>query len=170
MSMSSNDLSHELVVLTDVFTDLSERLMEAAQQLQTPGLPPPRRADGGAVVVPARVYQPPRPDTHAGPVLARRLSAGRTPGKPGGPDHIPQRDRRGRAPAGEERGNAAPKPLGARSGARADTRVRRRILSVARLPGNGASAPRRRSPRVPGTRCRPRPNRWPRASTRWLIS
>jgi len=40
MSMSSNDLSHELVVLTDVFTDLSERLMEAARQLQTPGLPP----------------------------------------------------------------------------------------------------------------------------------
>jgi hypothetical protein len=41
MSMSSNDLSHELVALTDVFTDLSERLVEAAGQLQTPGLPPP---------------------------------------------------------------------------------------------------------------------------------
>jgi hypothetical protein len=40
LSMSSNDLSHELVVLTDVFADLSERLIEAAHHLQTPGLPP----------------------------------------------------------------------------------------------------------------------------------
>ena len=41
MSISSNDLSHELVVLTDIFTELSQRVVEAAQQLLTPGSPPP---------------------------------------------------------------------------------------------------------------------------------
>jgi hypothetical protein len=40
MSMSSNDLSQELVVLHDVFSDLSARLMDAARQVQTPGTPP----------------------------------------------------------------------------------------------------------------------------------
>jgi hypothetical protein len=40
MSMSSNDLSQELVVLTDVFSELGERLMEAARQFQAPGAPP----------------------------------------------------------------------------------------------------------------------------------
>jgi hypothetical protein len=40
MSMSSNDLSQELVVLHDVFSDLSERLMGAARQIQGPGTPP----------------------------------------------------------------------------------------------------------------------------------
>jgi hypothetical protein len=40
VNMSSNDLSQELVVLTDVFSDLSERLMDAARQFQAPGTPP----------------------------------------------------------------------------------------------------------------------------------
>jgi hypothetical protein len=40
MSMSSNDLAHELAVLSDVFSDLGTRLMEAARQFQGPGTPP----------------------------------------------------------------------------------------------------------------------------------
>jgi hypothetical protein len=38
---SSHDLSRELAVLSDVFSDLGERLGQAARQLHTPGTPPP---------------------------------------------------------------------------------------------------------------------------------
>jgi hypothetical protein len=38
---SSNDLSRELTVLSDVFSDLAERLSQAARQLHAPGTPPP---------------------------------------------------------------------------------------------------------------------------------
>src|SRR4051794_20004903 len=39
--ISSNDLSHELAVLADVFSDLAEHLTLAALQLDAPGAPPP---------------------------------------------------------------------------------------------------------------------------------
>jgi hypothetical protein len=41
MSQSSNDLSQELAVISDVFSDLGERLLHAARQLHAPGAPPP---------------------------------------------------------------------------------------------------------------------------------
>jgi hypothetical protein len=41
MSMNSTDLSHELAVMTDVFVDLGERMIQAARQLHSPGTPPP---------------------------------------------------------------------------------------------------------------------------------
>src|SRR4051794_35573331 len=41
MSQSSNDLSQELAVMSDVFSDLGERLIHAARQLHSPGAPPP---------------------------------------------------------------------------------------------------------------------------------
>jgi hypothetical protein len=40
MSVSSNDLSHELTVMADVLSDLGERLIDAARRLQSPGTPP----------------------------------------------------------------------------------------------------------------------------------
>jgi len=40
MNISSNDLSHELAVMTDVFMDLGERLTQTAHMLQEPGTPP----------------------------------------------------------------------------------------------------------------------------------
>jgi hypothetical protein len=38
---TSNDLSYELAVLSDVFADLGERLGQAARRLREPGTPPP---------------------------------------------------------------------------------------------------------------------------------
>ena len=40
MAQSSNDLSQELAVMSDVFSDLGERLIHAARQLHAPGSPP----------------------------------------------------------------------------------------------------------------------------------
>jgi hypothetical protein len=40
MSSSSNDLSHELAVMSDVFSDLGDRLVHASRQLHSPGTPP----------------------------------------------------------------------------------------------------------------------------------
>jgi hypothetical protein len=40
---SSNDLSQELAVLSDVFSDLGERLLGVARQLHSPGAPPPEK-------------------------------------------------------------------------------------------------------------------------------
>ena len=41
MNQSSNDLSQELAVMSDVFSDLGERLLGAARHLHSPGAPPP---------------------------------------------------------------------------------------------------------------------------------
>ena len=41
MNQSSHQLSQEIAVLSDLFSDLGERLLEAARQLRTPGAPPP---------------------------------------------------------------------------------------------------------------------------------
>jgi len=41
MTQSSNDLSQELITISDVFSQLGERLLGAARQLHSPGTPPP---------------------------------------------------------------------------------------------------------------------------------
>lgn len=41
MTQSSNDLSQELIRISDSFTHLGERLLGAARQLHAPGAPPP---------------------------------------------------------------------------------------------------------------------------------
>jgi hypothetical protein len=43
MDPSSSDLSQELAVISDVFSDLGERLLSAARQLHAPGTPPPEK-------------------------------------------------------------------------------------------------------------------------------
>jgi len=40
MTQSSNALSQEIAVLTDVFSDLGERLLHAAREMHNPGMPP----------------------------------------------------------------------------------------------------------------------------------
>jgi hypothetical protein len=42
MTYSSNDLSQELLEISDIFSNLGERLLGAARQLHAPGAPPPQ--------------------------------------------------------------------------------------------------------------------------------
>ena len=89
MSMNSNDLSHELVVLTDIFTDLSEPPVGGGSATSNARVASARCPGIGAIVVPARLYPPPRPDAHTGAGIESRLPTGGRPGEPGGPDHTP---------------------------------------------------------------------------------
>src|SRR3954452_8457371 len=43
MNQSSNDLSQELAEMSDLLSDLGERLLGAARQLHAPGTPPPEK-------------------------------------------------------------------------------------------------------------------------------